>query len=343
MENVRVKVLVESHVPFIKGVIEPYADVEYADPADFTAERVRDADALIVRTRTRCAAPLLEGSRVKLVLTATIGTDHIDLPWCAEHGIKALNAPGCNAPAVAQYVLASIAALMNRPVEQHTLGIVGVGHVGSIVERWARALDMRVLLCDPPRARREGGDFVTLADIARECDIITLHTPLTREGRDATYHLADKAFFESLRRSPILINAARGPVTDTAALIDALDRGQVSKAVIDCWEGEPQISRELLGRAAIATPHIAGYSLQGKVRATQMCLDALSEFFGLPAMKAAAPAECGSLDVAESVKVRGTGYDPMADTAVLKSAPADFESLRDNYRLRQEPRTGRID
>lgn len=344
MANSRLKIIAESHIPFLRGVLEPYADIVYAAPEDINPITVRDADVLIVRTRNRCDEVLLGASRVSLVLTATIGTDHIDLDYCRAAGIAVANAPGCNAPAVAQYVLSAIVATMNRPIEQHTLGIVGVGHVGSIVERWAKALDMRVLLCDPPRARHEGHDkFTDLATIAAECDIITFHTPLIREGADTTYHLADENFFDSLRHSPLIINSARGPVTDTQALVEALHNGKVRGAVIDCWEGEPCISHELLNAADIATPHIAGYSMQGKARATQMCLDALSARFNLPALKAALPIGFPSLDIASAVKVRATGYNPLADTKALKTAPDSFEHLRDHYNLRPEPATGKID
>ena len=143
--------------------------------------------------------------------------------------------------------------MANRPFSQYTLVIVGVGHVGYIVEKWAKAFDMRVLVCDPPRERAEGGDgWSSLDRIAAESDIITFHTPLTKDGDDATWHMADASFFDKLRRAPIIINSARGPVVDTEALIEALDSGKVSKAVIDCWEGEPAISTELLRRAAIA-------------------------------------------------------------------------------------------
>ncbi len=344
MANPRLKIIAESHIPFLRGVLEPYADIVYAAPEDINAATVRDADVLIVRTRNRCDESLLGGSRVSLILTATIGTDHIDLDYCRAAGITVANAPGCNAPAVAQYVVSAIVATMNRPIDQHTLGIVGVGHVGSIVERWAKALDMRVLLCDPPRARREGKDkFTDLATIAAECDIITFHTPLLREGSDATYHIANKDFFASLRHSPLIINSARGPITDTKALVDALHSGKIRGAVIDCWEDEPRISDELLEAAVIATPHIAGYSIQGKARATQMCLDTLSAHFGLPALKAALPDDFPSLDIASAVKVRATGYNPLIDTAALKSAPDNFEALRNHYDLRLEPSACKID
>lgn len=336
MENNRLNIIVERNIPFIAGLLEPFADVRYLAGGDITSEAVRDADALVVRTRTRCDEALLAKSKVRFIATATIGTDHIDLKRCAGHGIKVVNAPGCNAPAVAQYVFASILQLSNRPLSQYTLGIVGVGHVGSIVERWARALDMKVLVCDPPRQRAEGGDgWSDLADIARECDIITFHTPLTRGGGDSTYHLVDEQFLASLRRAPILIDSARGPIVDTPALIAALESGQVSNAVIDCWENEPAVSSRLLELAAIATPHIAGYSLEGKVRATQMSLDALTAFFNLPHITAAADTP---KSVARTVTAAAVAesYDPSVDTAALKTDPSKFEDLRNNYRYRSE-------
>ncbi len=346
MADNRLKLVIERNIPFIAGVADVYADVEYLAADAITREAVADADAIVVRTRTRCGRDLLEGSRVRMVVTATIGTDHIDMEYCRTKGIEVRNAPGCNAPAVAQYVLASVATLMNRPIEQHTIGIVGVGHVGKIVERWARALDMRVLLCDPPRAREEGPKaFTDLDTIAREADIITFHTPLTTDGEDATFHMADKAFFGKLRRAPIVINAARGGVADTDALTEAIRAGIAGHAVVDCWENEPDISTELLELASVATPHIAGYSLQGKVRASQMALDALSDFFGLPGMKADAPEECRSTAVAKTVTVQALelSYLPMDDTQTLRNNPKNFEALRNNYDYRQEPQTGKID
>lgn len=336
MENFRLNILIERNVPFIAGLLEPYANVTYLPADGFTPSAVRDADALIVRTRTRCDAALLEKSRCRFIATATIGTDHIDTAWCAAHGITVVNAPGCNAPAVAQYVFASIMQLANRPIGQYTIGIVGVGHVGSIVERWARALDMKVLICDPPRQQAEGGDtWSTLDDIARYCDIITFHTPLVRNGDNPTYHIAGRAFFSKLRRSPILINSARGPIVDTQALIDAYDSGMVGDLAIDCWEGEPEISSGLLQRAAIATPHIAGYSHEGKIRASQMALDALTTFFYLPRVSTLVATAKG---VARSVSPLAVvqSYNPLVDTAALKNDPSSFETIRNNYHYRSE-------
>lgn len=335
--------VVEANIPYIRGVLEPYGTVSYLAAGAIDRAAVANADAVIVRTRTRCNEALLSGSRLQLVATATIGTDHIDLPWCAANGIEVVNAPGCNAPAVAQYVMASLATLANRPLNQYVLGIVGVGHVGKIVERWARKLDMQVLVCDPPRQRAEGGNgWSTLAEIAAKCDAITFHTPLNRDGDDRTFHIVDAGFFSSLRRAPIVVNAARGPIVDTPALVEALKDGTVSHAVIDTWEKESDIDAALLALADIATPHIAGYSAEGKMRATRMVLDAVSRKFGLPQL--AMPGE-HPLPVADEVTVPGVlaSYNPLADTTALRANPAAFEALRNNYPLRHEPRQARND
>lgn len=337
MENNVLKILVvDRHIPFIKGLLEPYANVIYLDGDAIDAKVMAGADALITRTRTHCDRTILEGSRCRFIGTATIGTDHIDSDYCTAHGIEVVNAPGCNAPAVAQYVLASIAALINRPVSQYTVGVVGVGHVGRIVRQWCRSLDMDVMVCDPPRQEVEGGDgWSTLNEIARHADIITFHTPLTDVGPYATRHMADDTFFDALRRSPILINAARGPIVDTRALCRALSSGKVSAAVIDCWEGEPAIDRELLQFASVATPHIAGYSRQGKVRATQMVVDALTKTFGLPDI-VVDPNVDGRVPKAVKLPQVVKSYDPLADTARLREQPEAFEQLRNNYHYREE-------
>lgn len=331
-----IRVIIEGKIPFVPSRLGEIARVSFLPPEDFTPEAVADADALVVRTRTRIGPGLLAGSRVRFVATATIGMDHIDLPWCRSRGITVTNAPGCNAPGVAQYVLASIMEQGFVPGPDVTLGIVGVGHVGRIVERWARALGFSLLLCDPPRAGREGGEgFVDLDEIGRRADIVTLHTPLTLTGPDTTMHLIDEKFLSRCARRPLIINAARGPVVDTVALCRAIDLGSVRRPVIDCWEGEPEISGELLARAAVATPHIAGYSLEGKMRATRMALDSLTDFFGLEAL----PPMDADLSVASapSAEAIARSYSPSVDTARLKASPGSFEDLRNNYSYRREP------
>lgn len=329
-------IIVEANIPFIQGLLEPYAAVSYLHPGQITPQVMRSADAIITRTRTRCDASLLSGSRCSMIASATIGLDHVDLEYCQRNGIEVANAPGCNAPAVAQYVFASIIAAYGPNLSGLTLGIVGVGNVGKIVEQWARTLGMRVLLSDPPRATREP-DFIShsLTELAAECHIITFHTPHTLADSYPTHHLASANFFAALKHQPMIINAARGGVVDTQALLHALDSKQVSRAVIDCWEGEPHISRELLGKAYIATPHIAGYSRQGKIRATQMAVAAVCRHFAWPLPTFPQPVPQGArADVTAPIIARS--YNPFVDTENLRLHPEQFESLRNRYDLRSE-------
>lgn len=239
------KVVADSKIPFLTELLEDKVNLTLLDPPLIDSNAVKDADALLTRTRTICDSTLLDGSSVSLVATATIGTDHIDFDYCHRHNIKTVSAPGCNAPAVAQYVWASILRLMpyGRTPGDITVGVVGVGHVGSIVARWGESLGFKILLCDPPRQQQEGGDsFVGLHDIARQCDVITFHTPHTTEGPFPSHHMADSNFLNTLERKPVIINSARGPIIDTPALLTAFDHGLVSHMVIDCWEGEPDIN-----------------------------------------------------------------------------------------------------
>lgn len=335
-------ILIESHIPYIKGLLESVASVRYLEPEAFTPEAVAQADALVVRTRTRCDAALLDGSRVRHIATATIGTDHINLDYCRTHGITVSNAAGCNAPAVAQYVLASIATMMRRhgslQPRDICLGVVGVGHVGSIVARFAEQCGMRVLRCDPPRQQAgHPGPFHSLDTIAKSCNVITFHTPLTRDGDCPTWHLCDARFLQSLRQPLMLVNSARGPVMDTGQVLAYASAHPETALAIDCWEGEPDINRQLMRRALIATPHIAGYSAQGKTRATAMAVEALCRHYGwhisVPQVPATMPA-AGARNV--SLSKIAASYDPAADTAALKAAPDAFERLRNTYRLRDE-------
>lgn len=331
------RVVIDSHIPHIRGLIEPFARVEYLEPGDITCKAVKDADALIVRTRTRCDATLLDSSSVRFIGSATIGTDHIDLDYCASHGITVRNAPGCNAPAVAQWVFCAIAAWMRHhniiTPKGFTLGIVGVGHIGSIVARWARQLGFTVLLNDPPRENRDGSlddIFCPLEQLQQCCDIITFHTPLTHDGQWPTWHLCDQRFLDGLTRCRLILDAARGPIADNAALLRW--HGDVA---LDCWENEPNISLELLEKCVVATPHIAGYSLQGKQRGTAMMLAALNEHYGwdIPIPVIAAPAT-GAADV--TLNGIAASYDILRDTATLKASPWNFESLRNSYPHRPE-------
>ena len=335
------KVIVDNKIPYIAGEIEKIADKVVYLPGDaFTKEEVKEADALVVRTRTHCNRDLLEGSQVKFIVTATIGFDHIDTEYCHEAGISWTNCPGCNAGSVEQYIH-SVFLLLKREkglkLEETTLGIVGVGHVGSRVKRMAESLGMKVLLNDPPRADKGEKGFVDLRTIASESDVITFHTPLIKEGIYRTYHLVDKDFLFSLKRNPVIINSSRGEVVDTASLLIALSAGKVKDAVIDTWEYEPVISRELMEVAFLATPHIAGYSADGKANATRMSLEALARFFGVEADFCVMPPEYSGIqfsDDAEEAYLQA--YNPTRDSEWLKKCPEKFEWFRGSYPLRRE-------
>ena len=252
------KIIADSAIPFLRGVLEPFAEVEYLPGTAISAADVRNADALVIRTRTRCDEKLLADSRVKLIATATIGFDHIDTAWCAAHGIEVTTAAGCNARGVLQWVGATLVHLSRtqgwQPAER-TLGIVGVGHVGSLVKAYAEGWGFRVVCCDPPREERERCGFRTLEEVAREADILTFHTPLDASTR----HMADSRLFGLMKPGAILINTSRGEVVDGEALL----RSGLGWA-LDVWEHEPHLDPALLENALLATPHIAGYSEQGK-------------------------------------------------------------------------------
>lgn len=337
------KVIVDNKIPFIKEAIGKIADeVIYVPGKDFTPALMKDADALIIRTRTQCNRELLQGSRVRFIATATIGFDHIDTEYCHEAGITWTNAPGCNSASVAQYLqstLLLINLLKGKNLSEMTIGIVGVGNVGIKVAKVARELGMRVLLNDLPREEKEGStDFCSLQLLAEECDVITFHVPLYKEGKYKTFHLADEAFFRSLKRSPIIINTSRGEVIETAALLKALQTGLISDAVIDVWENEPNINLSLLYKVFIGTPHIAGYSADGKANATRMSLDSLCRYFNIQAdyhidpPKPENPIIIASTPTEAYLKM----YDPRQDCEALRAHPELFEKLRGDYPLRRE-------
>ncbi len=333
------KIIFDRNIPFISKPLSSIGEAIPMTGTEITNETVKDADAIIIRTRTRCDATLLKDSKCRFIGTATIGTDHIDLPYCASRGITVANAPGCNAPAVAQWVLSAISTYLGdtRSLSDITLGVIGAGNVGSVLIRWAEGLGIKTIVNDPPLQRQSSGSyrFSSLSDIADKCDVITVHTPLTRTGDHPTYHLIDNSFISNLKRRPLILNAARGPVTDTLALINGLESGKISALGIDCWEGEPNLNLQLLEQALIATPHIAGYSRQGKIRASQMVLDELSRHLRLDApLRADAPSVA---PVPHRIIPEMLNYDILEDTRILKSSPSLFESLRNNYHLREEP------
>lgn len=338
------KIVADRTVPYLRGIAETFAEVVYLSSDQFTPDAVKDADALIVRSIDKCTRTLLAGSRVRLITTATIGFDHIDTHYCDEAGIRWINAPGCNALSVGQYILASLLTLALRQGESlvgKTLGIVGMGHVGKEVERLATAWGMRILRNDPPRAQAEGEEgFVSLDTIAEEADIITLHVPFTREGRFATYHLADGTFFAKLKRRPWFINSCRGAVHDTAALLEAKQAGRIGSLILDCWENEPRIDRALLAETALATPHIAGFSADGKANATRACLENIARFFSIDREKIGEivppPPAHPQIDLEAFPDHRVeravlTSFNPLPVDQALRDAPEKFEAFRSNY------------
>ncbi|MBQ6299062.1 MAG: 4-phosphoerythronate dehydrogenase [Bacteroidales bacterium] len=314
-------IIADRDIPFLAGVLENWFDVRYLPGREIGPEDVSRAAALVVRTRTRCNSFLLEGSSVKLVATATIGTDHIDTDYCAVSGIAVASAPGCNSAAVAQYVSTALRALaLDRPGA--TLGVIGAGHVGTKVAARARAVGMRVLLNDPPREAAEGPEgFTPLTDLLAQSDIVTVHIPLWRENRD----FADEAFFASMKPGASFINASRGEVVDEAALLAA--RPRLGRLVLDVWKNEPAINRDLLAAADIATPHIAGYSIQGKINGTQAVVRAVGDFFDVPQLRNF---------FVRDVELPQIPYDIFADDAALRSHPENFERLRSNYSYRND-------
>ncbi len=336
------KIVIDNKIPFVRGIPESLGfETVYLPGSEISAADVRDADALMVRTRTRCDAALFEGSAVKFIVTATIGFDHIDTGYLREAGIAWTNCPGCNAASVGQYFECCMIVLARRGIidlGHCTVGIVGVGHVGREVALACRRLGCLALLNDPPRGDAGEKGFVSLDEIRRRCDVITFHVPLTRSGKYPTYHIADEGFFANLQKTPVVVNASRGEVVDNAAWVKSLDGGTTRAAVVDTWENEPRINRHLLYRAAIATPHIAGYSTDGKANATHMSLTALCQFFGLePAFEIIPPPLPREMQPSADIRERALQlYDPMRDSEALKLQPDKFEWLRGSYPLRRE-------
>ncbi|MDE5870711.1 MAG: 4-phosphoerythronate dehydrogenase [Muribaculaceae bacterium] len=329
------KIIADKNIPFIEGRI-PGAELILLPASEINSEAVRDADAIIVRTRTHCDKYLLGKSNVKLIATATIGTDHIDIDWCRQNGISVRNAPGCNAPGVALYVWASLLRNGFNP-ERDTLGVIGCGNVGSIVTQWGEMLGAKVLVCDPPRKEKGFTDheYLALEDILAHSDAVTLHTPLTHDGKYPTYHLINKESLKHLKSGTIFVNAARGEVAETEALLEAIGDGRIGRSIIDTWEGEPGIDQRLLKLADTATCHIAGYSVEGKQRATRMALEAVRDTLNTPV-------ELTGLQGAYVQPKKLTAdriisaYDPSVMTEALKSSPQTFETLRNYYPLHSE-------
>lgn len=346
------KIIADNKIPFLQGALEPFAEVKYLPGNQISKTDVTDAAALIVRTRTLCNASLLEGSAVKIITSATIGHDHIDTKWCKANNIRWTNAPGCNSGSVMQYIAAVLACLTQEKKWQlkgKKIAVVGVGNVGSKVSALAKTLGMEVYEVDPPRARKEPHKtFYKLTEVAPIADIITFHTPLTREGADKTFHLYNSQLQSRLKPNVVVINSSRGEVINSQTLKQGLASKQVGLAVLDVWENEPQIDLELLAKTWIATPHIAGYSQDGKANGTMMSVQAISRELnlGIDHWQPQALPEPNqpeliidghqqSLEKILTKAIRHT-YDIMADDRQLRNDPSLFEKLRGDYPVRRE-------
>lgn len=352
------RLLADENIPLLDPFFASFGEIRRLPGRGIDRAAVMDADALLVRSVTRVDRALLEGSPVRFVGTCTIGTDHLDLAYFAEAGIAWSSAPGCNARGVVEYVLGALLALGERhgaELAARTYGVVGAGQVGGRLVELLRGLGWRVLVCDPPRQAAEGGDFVALEEIIRRCDVISLHTPLTREGSDATWHLLDGARLDSLKPGCWLINASRGAVVDNAALKAHLAGGADLEVVLDVWEGEPLVDAELAPLCRLATPHIAGYSLDGKLRGTEQIYQAFCAWRGEPASVRLAellPTPwLGKLVLHESADpawalatLCRAVYDPRRDDAdfrrslvgAAEARRAGFDALRKHYPMRRE-------
>ena len=337
------QVVIDKGIPFLEGIFPQGINAIYLSPEEITPDAVRQADALFIRTRTRINKELLEGSNVRFIATATIGFDHIDQDYCRQAGIHWVSCPGCNAQAVCDYVEEAIATYSaasdspqsgrpiggtpsySSPCERPILGVVGYGNVGKLVAQMAQRKGYRVLISDPPL-----GMGASLQEIAPQCDVLTFHTPLTFDGDYPTYHLCDADILRLCKSNTLIINAARGGIIDEQALLSCLSPLASSPhrliASIDCWENEPNLNLELLQQVDLASFHIAGYSIQGKMRASEMCLHAFCEFFSLPILsinKKVVPLQGDS----------ASGWLKRISDQ-LKAQPEHFEQLRKNYPLR---------
>ncbi len=340
------KFVIDKAIPFVSGVLEPYSQVVYKDGREISRNDIMDADAIIIRTRTKCNEDLLESTSVKMIATATIGMDHIDLNYCLSRGIKVANAAGCNAGGVMNYVFSALYGAAARRAIKFTrdtvIGIVGVGNVGKRVEKMARHLGFKVLLNDPPRAREEGPDkFVSLNDLLLNSDIVTMHVPLD----ETTRLMVNAEFFARMKPGAFFINACRGEVVDEDALLDAIPK--LGPVILDTWNNEPNINPILMESVDIATPHIAGYSYQGKQNGTAAAIQAIARNFDIPPLFKFFPAtehedlRAIKLDLAEMsqgqiASVFQYNYPIFTDDFMFRMTPGSFERIRTDYKYRRE-------
>ena len=346
------KIVADDKIPFLKGVLEPFAEVSYVSGNLITKEIIKGADAVLVRTRTKCDEALLRGTSVKFIGSATIGFDHIDTAYCEKNNIAWTNAPGCNSSSVCQYLVSALLKLSidkGFSLKGKTIGIVGAGNVGSKVEKAANALGMIVILNDPLRAKHENCErFETLDVVLEKSDIITVHVPLTLSGEDKTLRLFDDQAFKKMKKDAWLINTSRGEVISGAALKRALSTETIAGAILDVWDNEPDIDENLIDNVFIATPHIAGYSADGKASGISMIVDSLCRFFNIEMTNLILQNIPQPKNTIITIETKGKNYEEIISEAVfcsydiaiddrfLRNSPATFEKQRNDYRNRRE-------
>ena len=368
-----IKIIVDIDIPFLHGVLEPYAQVTYLKGKEIDADAVQNADALIIRTRTRCDASLLENSRVKFIASATIGSDHVDIDYCNKKGIYFTNAAGCNSWGVVQYVITAIFFVnsrLNIDPRGKTLGIIGAGNVGERLAQTAIKFGFKVLRCDPPkkeilqkdadyfktesaslrgeigefyidRSRLTAEDYISIDKLLEESDIVSLHVPLN----ESTKCMASSHFFKKIKKDAIFINSSRGEVCDEWELIKS--KKKLSAIITDVWSNEPKINKELLNISNIATPHIAGYSLEGKINATRIVVNQFGKFFQIDALSKF-EIEFPSMPLYNFLyKEELSGFENLCsllnsiyaieyDDKALRENPSSFEKIRESYNYRRE-------
>ncbi len=351
--SMAVKIVIDADIPFIKGVFEKCADVLYLQGSDIAQylDSLSDREAmqehiLIIRTRTRCNPATLSGVNVKMIATATIGTDHIDLEYCKSRGIKVASAQGCNSAAVMQYVYTSLAALSKIPADrgargEKVIGVIGAGNVGEKVARLATTLGFKVMRNDPPKELAQSAasfkgeklPYYSLEEVLECADIVTLHIPLN----ESTANMADASFFAKMKSGAIFINSSRGEVVDERALLGAKE---LSDIIIDVWRGEPKINLALLERASVATPHIAGYSVEGKENGTMAVVRAVAAYLDIEQLVSfkESAADCRHLlNIEGDISSQLLSFFPIMELdKQLRAVPQDFETIRTQYNLRHE-------
>jgi len=351
--------VVDKNIPLVEEAFGTLGHVEAIETGKFSREAVREADVIVVRSETRVGRSLIEGSPVKFVGTATIGVDHIDTEYLASKGIEFASAPGCNSNSVKEYVAAALLHLANERglrLRGKTIGVIGVGNVGSKVVKAAEALGLTVLQNDPPLARQTGEKRFVPLDELMAADILTLHVPLTSTGPDATYHMFNRELFRRLKPETVFINTSRGAVVETAALKESIAEKRLGMTVLDVWENEPGIDPELLSVVTLGTAHIAGYSMEGKINAVRAVREALCrhfkissswtvpEAFGSPAVRNISVNADGLPEEKILGQIVKQSYDVAFDDAQLRRMLtfADgqraeyFMKLRSGYRMRRE-------